>query len=214
MWNASEPKSGARVFHSNKRGALAFALLLCLAFPRLQLQAWPSSAYPKIFRDAQNPLPKALKSLLKDFEPVLMSPCRQFPLEQAAQAAIKQLTTKAGDPRAAVAAIRDAGCAAAAMNDPKLDAFVGAHANKFSVVFYGFEKTIQVGDLKGFVTLRTEQQARLMQRLKRSSELPDRSTVVETSPEFGIAAIAFSHAVTDVANVWFHIWKEAHGDLQ
>jgi hypothetical protein len=35
----------------------------------------------------------------------------------------------------------------------------------------------------------------------------------DRSPAFGIAQLSFNHAVSAVANVWFHIWREAHGDL-
>ena len=192
----------------------AALILLCLTAPRSQLHAWPAASYSQIFRNAQRPLPRSLAAFLKDFDAVLMSPCRVSPVEQAVQAAIEQLSKKAADPRISAAAIRDAGCSAAAMSDPKLDALVESQAGRFSVVFYGFDERIQAGDLKGFVRARTDENERLLQRLRRSSELPDRFTSVETSPQFGIASIAFSHAVTDVANVWFHIWKEAHGDLQ
>src|SRR5436309_15308626 len=90
-------------------GLILFFCLLCLP---ANADAWPASAYPRIFTAALGPLPKSLSMLLKDFAPVLAAPCRQLPIEKATQSAIDQLSTKNGDPRLAVAAIRDAGCAA------------------------------------------------------------------------------------------------------
>jgi hypothetical protein len=155
-----------------------------------------------------------MAALLKDFEPVLMEPCQKQSVEAASKAAIEQLTRSDGNRRLAVAAIRDAGCAVAALNDPSLDSLVDANAAKFSVVFYGYHERILAGDLAGFLRIRTQERQQLLSRLNRSSELPDRNSNVETSPNYGIASIAFSHAATDVVNVWFYIWRESHGDLQ
>jgi hypothetical protein len=195
---------------------LLLVVVLGFAF-EAPARAWPAASYTAIFKNAQYPLPKALATLLKDFGPILNSPCRALPAgsaEQVVRTAIAELTKKNADPREAVAAIRDAGCAAAAMSDPKLDALVQGQGSRFSVVFYGFDDRVQTGDLSGFLKTRSEESERLLQRLRRSSELPDKTTAVETSPQYGIASIAFSHAVTDVANVWYYIWKEAGGDLQ
>ena len=193
---------------------LTASILLCLLLFQTSADAWPVNSYSRIFQDARKPLPQSLATFLKDFESVLVSPCRQLPVEQAVQKAVEQLSKKNLDPRESAAAIRDAGCAAAELSDPKLDAMVSSQAKRFSVVFYGFDDRILKGDLKGFLQARAAENELLLQRLRRYSELPDQSTAIETSPQYGIASIAFSHAVTDVANVWFHIWKEAHGDLQ
>ena len=175
--------------------------------------SWPASLYPEIFRNAQEVLPPPLARLLEDMGSFLRQPCKPGDVEETVQRAISEFSKRGGNLESAIAALRDAGCAAAAINDPGMDAFVEAQEEKFAVVFYGYHATIRDGDLAGYLKVRGEERRKFDSRFERSRELPSRSASVELSPEFGVASIAFSRAVTDVANVWFHIWTSVNGAI-
>lgn len=210
--NAANARRGPKDPHGPvKKAVLLVGALSLFLSP---LYGWPASVYVNIFRDAERAVPKTLATLLKDFDRVLAEPCRPARVQSAVAQAIVSFKTKNMAPARSVADMRDAGCAAATLSDPQLDDFIASNWSKFAVVFYGFDPLILDGKLDDYLRIRHEQSERLLARLKRSSELPERDTVLENSPQFGIASIAFSHAVTDVANVWYHIWKSSNGDLK
>ena len=38
-------------------------------------------------------------------------------------------------------------------------------------------------------------------------------TFDDRSPAFGLAALQYSHTITDIANLWLYCWREANGDM-
>ena len=190
--------------------------LFCLVMgvPGQPLEAWPADSYPVIFAKAINVLPPALQQLMSDMESVLDQPCGPVAIDEAARGAIEEFQNPTGDLRRAIGAMRDAGCAAAAANDPEMDQLVRTEGEKFAVVFYGWHPVIRQGDLARYLEVRDEERRNLTNRFARASQLPNRSDTIELSPEFGLASLAFSHAVTDVANVWMHIWTSVNGAME
>lgn len=86
---------------------------------------------------------------------------------------------------------------------------------KFPTVFYGLDEDFHLGTYLDRTFSRTATFYPLMgeeyfrggeQRM--SSQFDDRSTA------FGVASVCYSHAVTDLVNLYYYIWKEAGGDVR
>lgn len=85
--------------------------------------------------------------------------------------------------------------------------------DRFPTVFYGLDPRLSrvldhtFARSTKLVPLMSEEYFRGGQR-RTSNDFDDRSTA------FGVASICYSHAVTDLVNVYFYIWKEAGGDVR
>lgn len=86
---------------------------------------------------------------------------------------------------------------------------------KFPTVFYGLDADFQLGPFLDRTFARTakfypllgEEYTRSGSR-RTSADFDDRSTA------FGVAAVCYSRAVTDLVNLYYYIWKEAGGDVR
>ena len=86
---------------------------------------------------------------------------------------------------------------------------------RFPTVFYGLDPRFTLPQYLDKTMHRTASYAPLMSEeyfrggsRHTSSDFDDRSTA------FGVASICYSHAVTDIVNVDYYIWREAGGDVR
>lgn len=86
---------------------------------------------------------------------------------------------------------------------------------RFPTVFYGLDSRFALPQYLDRTFARTENFAPLMHeeyfrggRPHTSAEFDDRSTA------FGVASICYSHAITDIVNLYYYIWREAGGDVR
>ena len=87
--------------------------------------------------------------------------------------------------------------------------------SKFPTVFYGLDANFRIGSYLDRTFTRTSRFYPLMGEEyfrfgeeRTSSEFDDRSTA------FGVASVCYSHAVTDLVNLYYYIWREAGGDVR
>jgi hypothetical protein len=86
---------------------------------------------------------------------------------------------------------------------------------KFPTVFYGLDARFRLDTYLDRTFQRTSNLAPLVSEeyfrdgeRRTSDEFDDRSTA------FGVASLCYSHAVTDLVNLYYYIWKEAGGDVR
>jgi hypothetical protein len=87
--------------------------------------------------------------------------------------------------------------------------------SKFATVFYGLDSNFA---LRSYLDKTFTRSARFYPLMSEeyfrggvehtSSQFDDRSTA------FGVAAVSYSHAVTDLVNLYYYIWREAGGDVR
>ena len=87
--------------------------------------------------------------------------------------------------------------------------------SKFPTVFYGLEENFQLAPYLDETMARSSKFYPLMSEeyfrggtLHTSADFDDRSTA------FGVASVCYSHAVTDLVNLYYYIWREAGGDVR
>jgi hypothetical protein len=87
--------------------------------------------------------------------------------------------------------------------------------SRFPTVFYGLDENFQ---LSPYLDRTMERSAKLYPLMTEeyfrgderhtSADFDDRSTA------FGVASVCYSHAVTDLVNLYYYIWKESGGDVR
>jgi len=86
---------------------------------------------------------------------------------------------------------------------------------RFPTVFYGLDARFALTPYLDRALKRTASFAPLMSEeyfrdgeRRTSADFDDRSTA------FGVASICYSHAITDLVNIYYYIWRESGGDVR
>lgn len=86
---------------------------------------------------------------------------------------------------------------------------------KFPTVFYGLEWPFTPSRYVGSIFERSASLYPLVhEEYFRHGETHSSEQFDDRSTAFGVASVAYSHAVTDLVNLYYYIWKEAGGDVR
>jgi hypothetical protein len=87
---------------------------------------------------------------------------------------------------------------------------------KFPTVFYGLDDQPNVSTIVDRAVNRTEHFYPLMasEYLPDDGEQRTSADFDDHSTAFGVASVCYSHAVTDLVNLYYYIWREAGGDVR
>src|SRR5262249_13990654 len=86
---------------------------------------------------------------------------------------------------------------------------------RFPTVFYGLTSNFQLGSyLDRMMTRSSRYSPLLSEEYFRGGEAHGSGEFDDRSTAFGVASVCYSHAVTDLVNLYYYIWKEAGGDVR
>ena len=197
------------------------ALLLVFLIP-MTANAWTRASDQRIAKKAAALAPSDLRALIEHFHdeydagvarPIGSGPLRAQ-IEAETNAAIAAVRTHKPMPQV----IEHLGALAHLVSEANTPArgdfehYFERSQRKFPTVFYGLDRNFAVQHYFDRTFTRTSRFSPLVQseyaRAERSEAFDDRSTA------FGIASVCYSHAVTDLVNLYYFIWKEAGGDVR
>lgn len=102
-----------------------------------------------------------------------------------------------------------------AANQQDYERYMERRMGKFATVFYGLRTPFHLDSYLDESLRRSASYYPLLSseyfrhgEHRTSAEFDDRSTA------FGVAALTYSHAVSDLVNIYYYIWKEAGGDVR
>ena len=85
----------------------------------------------------------------------------------------------------------------------------------FPTVSYGINRNLELGPYLKQMFERTEKLLPLMnEEYSRGGERHTSMEFDDRSTAFGVASICYSHAVTDLVNLYYYIWRQAGGDVR
>jgi hypothetical protein len=95
---------------------------------------------------------------------------------------------------------------------------IGRNSSAFRVVVYDASEIGGTrGDVKSLLEAVRQRRKNLSERfgdVQATQSLTDGTAPLDPrSPLYGIAALAYSHAINDTARVWLWIWRSANGDM-
>jgi len=86
---------------------------------------------------------------------------------------------------------------------------------KFPTVFYGLDPDFRLTSYLDRTFTRTSRFYPLVGEEYFSAGVPHTSAEFDDhSTAFGVASVCYSHAVTDLVNIYYYIWREAGGDVR
>jgi hypothetical protein len=208
-----------------KRAALLLVFLVPLFFISISASAWTRVSDQRIAKKAAALAPADLRTIIEryhsEYQAGLTRPMAvedsatlRAQIEAETNAAIRSVHAR--QPMSDLVA--HLGILAHLVSDANTPAhgdfeqYFERSQRKFPTVFYGLDANFAVQRYFERTFTRISRLTPLIgieyARAESSEGFDDRSTA------FGVASVCYSHAVTDLVNLYYYIWKEAGGDVR
>jgi len=198
-------------------------LLIILALLPFNAHAWTLPADRRIASAGAKLSPPDLYLVIKDFNRDYARGIEKGAAEEGRHGVLRErienetrnviAMLKANEPMSAV--VERLGLIAHLISDannPYKDAdyahYFEMRVAKFPTVFYGPEPHLRLG---AFLDRTLSRTAALTPLIAEEYRRGDSASFDDLSTAFGVASVCYSHAVTDTANLFTYIWREAGG---